>query len=299
MASPPLLSNDSFKGKVAYITGASRGIGREIALKLARAGVSIAIVAKTSTPDPKLPGTIFSVAQEIEQFGGKALPLACDIRYENQVEATIRKTVETFGGIDILVNNASAIWLKGTEETNMKRFDLMLGINVRGTYCCSRLCIPYLRESARKGRNPHILNISPPLNMNPKWFKNNVAYTISKYGMSLCVLGMAEEFKSDGIAVNALWPRTGISTLAISFIAGNEMLNACRLPSIMADAAFCILSLKSDTTTGNFFIDEKILTTIGGMRKEQLDQYAVKPGTPLMLDFFLEEKGEDSRKPKL
>jgi len=283
----------SLKGKTVFITGASRGIGRSIALKFAEKGANIVIVAKSAEPNPKLPGTIYSVAEEVEKLGVKALAIPTDIRFEEQIESAIKKTVEKFGGIDILINNASAIWLKGTSETPMKKFDLMNQINARGTYACSHYCLPYLKESAEKGRNPHILTLSPPLNLNPNWFKNHTAYTMAKYGMSMCVLGMSEEFKDTGIAVNALWPRTGISTAAIAWIAGNEMLNACRKPEIMSDAAYAIVTKKSTECTGNFFVDDEVLLA-EGMKKEDLDKYAIKPGTPLMLDFFL-----DSMEPKI
>lgn len=281
----------AFRGRTVFITGASRGIGHSIALRLAKDGANIAIIAKTAEPHPKLPGTIFSVAKEIEAAGGKALPLPTDIRNEDQVAAAVKKTVDTFGGIDILINNASAIWLKGTAETPMKRYDLMNQINARGTYCCSHLCLPYLKESAKKGRNPHILNLSPPLSMKPKWFKNHVAYTMAKYGMSMCVLGMSEEFKEDGIAVNALWPRTGIATAAIEWISGQDSLDTCRKVEIMSDAAYYILKrdAKNPANTGNFFIDDEVLLSEGYTDKD-LDKYAVKPGTPLMIDFFLDEE---------
>lgn len=278
----------SLRGKVAFITGASRGIGREIALTLARSGANVVIASKTTDPNPKLPGTIFSVAAEIEQAGGKALPVATDIRYEDQVDAAVKKAVDTFGGIDILVNNASAIWLKGTSDTPPKRFDLMHQINTRGTYVCSRACLPYLQISAKQGRNPHILNLSPPLNMSPHWFAKHTAYTIAKYGMSMCALGMAEEFKDAGIAVNCLWPRTGISTAAIEYIGGKEALTACRTPAIMADAAEVILTRPSTEVTGRFFIDDEVMIAAGYTAKD-LEKYAVTPGAPLMPDFFLDE----------
>jgi len=277
----------SLKGKTVFITGASRGIGKAIALSLAKRGANIVVVAKTSDPHPKLPGTIFATAKEIEAVGGKALPLATDIRFESQVEEAVKKAVDTFGGIDILINNASAIWLKGTEDTDMKRFDLMMGINTRGTYACSRACLPFLKKSAEQGRNPQILNLSPPLNLNPVWFKNHVAYTMAKYGMSMCVLGMSEEYKEFGIGVNALWPRTGISTAAIEFIAGHDGLDSCRTVDIMADAAEIVLARKSTESTGNFFIDDEVLLSEGKTEKD-LVKYAVKPGAKLMPDFFLD-----------
>jgi len=284
-----LASKVSLKGKTVFITGASRGIGEAIALKFASQGANIVVVAKTETPHPKLPGTIFSVAEKIEKLGGKALAIATDIRNEDQIEEAVKKAVSKFGGLDILVNNASAIWLKGTLDTPMKRYDLMHQINARGTYACSHYCLPYLKKSAEQGRNPHILNLSPPLNMKPHWFKNHVAYTMAKYGMSMCVLGMAEEFRDDGIAVNALWPRTGIATAAISYIGGSDTLNTCRTPDIMSDAADVIVKLNSKETTGNFFLDDEVLLKYRGMSMKDLDKYAVQPGAPLMPDFFLDD----------
>jgi len=281
--------NTSFKGKTVFITGASRGIGKEIALKLAKSGANIVIASKSTEQNAKLPGTIFSVGEEIEKVGGKALPVATDIRYEDQVNSAVKQTIEKFGGIDIVINNASAIWLKGTQETDPKRFDLMMGINARGTYVVSRATLPYLKKSAEMKRIPHILNISPPLNMSPKWFKGHAAYTMAKYGMSMCVLGMSEEFKDDGIAVNALWPRTGIATAAISMLGGDEMMKICRTPAIMADAAAIILSKLSTKVTGNFFIDDEILLSEGYTMKD-LEKYLVVPGTTqLMTDFFLDD----------
>src|SRR4051794_25584320 len=243
------------KGKTLFITGASRGIGKAIALRAAADGANVAIAAKTAEPNPKLPGTIYSAAEEIAAAGGRALPLQVDIRDEDQVLAAVARTVETFGGIDILVNNASAISLTPTLETPMKRFDLMWGVNARGTYLCSQACIPHLRKAA----NPHILTLSPPLNLDPKWFEHHVAYTIAKYGMSLCVLGMAEEFKPDGIAVNALWPRTVILTAALAMLGGLTPPESCRKPEIMADAAHVILTRDSRGDTGNFYIDDEVL----------------------------------------
>mmetsp|Transcript_17925 Transcript_17925/g.24986 ORF Transcript_17925/g.24986 Transcript_17925/m.24986 type:complete len:297 (-) Transcript_17925:2158-3048(-) len=281
--------NLSFKGKTVFITGASRGIGREIALKLAKEGANIAVAAKTSEPHPKLPGTVYSVAQEIEKLGAKALPLIVDIRYEDQVEKAVNETVSKFGGIDILINNASAIWLKGTSETPMKRFDLMNGINARGTYCCSHYCLPHLKKSAEAGRNPHILMLSPPLNMNPKWFKDHVAYTMAKYGMSMCVMGMSEEFREFGIGVNALWPRTTIATAAIEWVMSQEAFNSCRTPAIMADSAAAILGSDAKKTTGNFFIDDEVLLA-SGLSLKDLEKYSVKPGSQLMIDFFVDEE---------
>jgi len=270
------------KGKTLFITGASRGIGKAIALRAAADGANIAIAAKTAEPHPKLPGTIHSAAQEIEAAGGRALPLQVDIRDEDQVLAAVARTVETFGGIDILINNASAINLTGTLETPMKRFDLMWGVNARGTYLCSQACIPHLKKAA----NPHILTLSPPLNLDPKWFAHHVAYTIAKYGMSLAVLGMAEEFKADGIAVNALWPRTVILTAALAMLGGLTPPENCRKPEIVADAAHVILTRGSREQTGRFLIDEDVLREAG---VGDFERYAVAPGKPLHPDLFLGE----------
>jgi citronellol/citronellal dehydrogenase len=275
----------SLAGKKIFITGGSRGIGLAIALRAARDGASIAIAAKTADPNPKLPGTIFSAAAEIEAAGGKALPIQCDIRDEAQIEAAIAKAAQEFGGIDILINNASAINLTKTEATPAKRFDLMFDVNVRGTFLTSQAAIPFLRESAAAGRNPHILNLAPPLSMKAKWFKNHVAYTMAKYGMSMCVLGMAEEFKRDGIAANALWPRTAIDTAALAMIPGIDTA-ACRTPEILADAAYIILNRPSSEATGNFYVDDEVLASEG---ITDLDKYAVVPGTKdFLLDFFLD-----------
>ena len=274
------------KGKTLFITGASRGIGKAIALRAAADGANVAVVAKTAEPHPKLPGTIFSAAEEIEAVGSHALPLQVDIRDEDQVLAAVAKTVETFGGIDGLVNNASAINLTGTLETPMKRFDLMWGVNARGTYLCSQACIPHLRKAA----NPHILTLSPPLNLDPKWFEHHVAYSIAKYGMSLCVLGMAEEFKPDGIAVNALWPRTVIHTAALAMLGGITPPENCRKPEIVADAAHVILTRDSREQTGRFYIDEDVLREAG---VTDFEGYAVAPGTPLHPDLFLGETPEE------
>lgn len=271
----------SLKGKTLFITGGSRGIGRAIALKAARDGAQIVIAAKTAEPHPKLEGTIFSVTDEIKAAGGNALPLQVDIRDEGQILQAIKKTIKTFGGIDILVNNASAITLTPMLETEMKRFDLMFDINVRGTFVTSKICLPYLKNS----KNPHILTLSPPLNMNPKWFAAHCAYTMSKYGMSMCVLGMAEEFKEAGIAVNALWPRTAIATAAIKMLGGDKLLAASRNPEIVADAAYFIVNQSSRRCTGNFFIDEEVLQAEG---IKDFGGYASHPGTPLMPDFFLD-----------
>jgi citronellol/citronellal dehydrogenase len=271
----------TLEGKVLFITGASRGIGKAIALRAARDGARIVIAAKTAAPHPKLPGTIYTAAEEIEAAGGKALPLMVDIRSEEQIAEAVAKTVETFGGIDILVNNASAISLTGTLETPLKRFDLMHSINMRGTFATSQACIPHLL----KAKNPHILNLSPPLNMAPRWFQGHVAYTMAKYGMSMCVLGMAAEFKDQGLAVNALWPRTAIATAAIEMLGGEDMMRQSRKPEIMADAAHAILTSDSRSCTGNFFIDEDLLRSRG---VTDLDQYAMEKGAELLPDFFLD-----------
>lgn len=275
----------SLAGKRIFITGGSRGIGLAIALRAAADGASIAIAAKTAEDNPKLPGTIFSAAKEIEAVGGTSLPIQCDIRDEEAVSAAVTKAAEQFGGLDILINNASAINLTPTEKTPAKRFDLMFDVNVRGTFLTSQAAIPFLRESAKAGRNPHILTLSPPLSMSPKWFKNHVAYTMSKYGMSMCVLGMAEEFKRDGIAVNALWPRTAIDTAALQMIPGVDT-DFCRKPEILSDTAYIILNRDSKTTTGNFFVDDEVLASEG---ITDLEKYSVKPGTTdFLLDFFLD-----------
>jgi citronellol/citronellal dehydrogenase len=271
----------TLKGKTLFITGASRGIGLAIALRAAKDGANVAVVAKTVEAHPKLPGTIHTAVSEIEKAGGRGLACAADIRFEDQVAAAVEKTVATFGGIDICINNASAIQLTGTLETEIKRFDLMFGVNVRGTFLTSRACIPHLGKSA----NPHILNLSPPLNMQAKWFANHVAYTMSKYGMSMCVLGMAAELKPRKIAVNALWPRTGIATAAVQNLLGGDMATKrCRKPDIMADAAHAILVRPSSECTGNFFIDDDVLKSEG---ITDLDHYALTPGAELMQDFFV------------
>jgi citronellol/citronellal dehydrogenase len=275
----------SLSGKRIFITGGSRGIGLAIALRAAADGASIAIAAKTADPNPKLPGTIFTAAAEIEAAGGKALALQCDIRDELAIEEAIKKTVDAFGGIDIVINNASAINLTKTDQTPAKRFDLMFDVNVRGTFLTSQAALPHLRQSAKDGGNPHILNLSPPLSMKPIWFKNHVAYTMAKYGMSMCVLGMAEEFKRDGIAVNALWPRTVIDTAALQMIPGIDAL-AGRTPQILADAAHIILNRDSKECTGNFFVDDLLLASEG---ITDLEKYSVTPGTTdFLLDFFLD-----------
>ena len=271
----------SSQGKTIFITGASRGIGREIALRCARDGANLVLAAKTAEPHPRLEGTIHSVAAEVEAAGGRALPLQLDVRDENMVMAAVEKSVAAFGGIDILVNNASAIMLSGTLATPMKRFDLMFGVNVRGTFACSQACLPHLMKAA----NPHILNLAPPLNMSAKWFKSHTAYTMSKYGMSMCTLGMSAEFAASGIAVNSLWPRTTIATAAIAVNFPAEILNASRTPAIMADAAYVIFNRDSRRHTGNFYVDEAVLREEGVTRFEQ---YAVTPGARLYTDLFLE-----------
>jgi citronellol/citronellal dehydrogenase len=275
----------SLQGKRIFITGGSRGIGLAIALRAARDGASVAIAAKTSDPNPKLPGTIHTAAEEIRAAGGTALPIQCDLRDENQIASAIAQAASEFGGIDILINNASAINLTRTEDTPARRFDLMFDVNVRGTFLTSQAAIPHLRDSAEAGRNPHILTLSPPLSMKAKWFKNHVAYTMAKYGMSMCVLGMSEEFKRDGIAVNALWPRTAIDTAALQMIPGVDTA-ACRTPEILSDSAYIILNRNSKECTGNFFVDDEVLASEG---ITDLDKYAVVPGTKdFLLDFFLD-----------
>jgi len=271
----------TLEGKTIFITGASRGIGKAIALRAARDGANIAVVAKTKDPHPKLPGTVYTSVEDIESVGGNAIPCIADIRFEDQIKAAINATLDKFDGIDILVNNASAINLSPTLEIDMKRYDLMFSVNVRGTFLCSKLCLPYLKKS----ENPHILNLSPPLNMEPKWFKNNLAYTMAKYGMSMCVLGMAEEFKNDGIAVNALWPRTSIATAAVeNLLGGKSAIKHSRKPEIVADAAYLILTKSSRECTGNFFIDENVLTEHG---ITDFEKYSVDPSVEPYLDFFL------------
>lgn len=275
----------SLQGKKIFITGGSRGIGLAIALRAARDGAHVAIAAKTAEPNPKLPGTIYSAAEEIKAAGGVALPIQCDLRDESQIAAAVDLAAKEFGGLDILINNASAINLTRTEDTPAKRFDLMFDVNVRGTFLTSQAVIPHLRESADNGRNPHILNLSPPLSMKPIWFKNHVAYTMAKYGMSMCVLGMAEEFKRDGIAVNALWPRTAIDTAALQMIPGVDTA-ACRTPEILSDSAYIILNRVSKECTGNFFVDDEVLASEG---ITDLDKYSVVPGTKdFLLDLFLD-----------
>jgi citronellol/citronellal dehydrogenase len=275
----------NLKGRTLFITGASRGIGLAIAKRAAADGANIVLVAKTTEPNPKLPGTLFSAAEEIAAAGGQALPVPTDIRDENAVAAAVRAGVERFGGIDILVNNASAICLTPTPATPMKRFDLMFGVNVRGTYCCTQACLPELVKSARACRHPHVLNMSPPLSMKEHWFKGHVAYTMAKYGMSECTLGHAGEFRQYGIGVNSLWPRTAIATAALQMIPGID-LTLCRKPEILADAAYLILTSDPKTTTGNFFIDDELLARNG---VTDFDRYAVVPGTRnLIPDFFVD-----------
>jgi citronellol/citronellal dehydrogenase len=270
----------SLQGKTLFITGASRGIGLAIALRAAKDGANVAVVAKTAEPDPRLPGTVYTAAAEIEAAGGKALPCVVDIRDEAAVAAAVAKTVETFGGIDILVNNASAIHLTNTVSTPMKRYDLMHQINTRGTFVCSQACVPHLKKAA----NPHVLNLSPPLNMEARWFAPHVAYTMAKFGMSMCVLGMAEEFRRDGVAFNALWPRTAIATAAVkNLLGGDAAMKGSRSPAIMADAAYAIFNRPSRACTGNFFIDDEVLAAEG---ITDLESYAMVPGAQLIPDFF-------------
>ena len=273
----------SLQGKTLFITGASRGIGHAIGLRAARDGANVVIAAKTVLEHPKLPGTIYSAAADIENAGGKALAVACDIRFEEQVQTALDKAVETFGGLDIVVNNASAINLSSTADTDMKRYDLMHQVNARGTFMCSKLAIPYLK----KAENPHILNLSPPLNMSPRWFSKWVAYTMAKYGMSMCTLGMSAEFKDDGIAVNSLWPESAIATAAVAnLLGGQETLRASRKADIVADAAHWILTQSSRECSGNFFIDVEVLTRAG---ITDFSEYDVEPGHKLARDFFLDE----------
>tara|TARA_B110000014_G_scaffold264468_1_gene266432 strand:- start:3 stop:863 length:861 start_codon:yes stop_codon:yes gene_type:complete len=271
----------NLKGRTLFISGASRGIGLAIANRAAKDGANIILAAKTTEPHPKLPGTIFSAAKEVEENGGKALPVLCDIRYEDQVRSAVDQGIKEFGGIDICINNASAIQLTNTLQTDMKRFDLMHQINTRGTFLVSKVCLPHLLKSD----NPHILNLSPPLDMKPNWFGPHVAYTMAKYGMSLCVLGMAEEFKEQGVAVNALWPRTAIATAAVkNILGGEETINISRYPSIMADAAHVILIKNSKEFTGQFCLDDNILAENG---VEDFSIYADVPFNKLAPDFFV------------
>ena len=275
----------NLQGKTLVITGASRGIGLAIAKRAAADGANIVLLAKTTEPNLKLPGTIFSAAEEVVAAGGQALPVQTDIREEAAVLAAVQAAVARFGGIDILINNASAISLTPTLATPMKRFDLMFGVNVRGTYLCTQACMPELMKSAKAGRNPHVLNMSPPLNMREHWFKGHVAYSMAKYGMSECTLGHAGELRPHGIAVNSLWPRTGIATAAMQMIPGVD-LALCRKPEILADAAYFILTSDAKTTTGNFFIDDELLAMHG---VTDLDQYAMTPGNKNFIpDFFVD-----------
>ncbi len=270
-----------FKNKTVLITGASRGIGLAIGKKLASEGANIVIAAKTTEPHPKLEGTIYTAAKEIEDAGGKALPVMVDIRFEDQVQAAVQKAVDTFGGIDILINNASAISLTPTLATDMKKYDLMHQVNTRGTFLMSKTCIPYLKKS----ENAHILNMSPPLNMEARWFAPHVAYTMAKFGMSMCVLGMSKELKRDNIAVNALWPRTTIATAAVqNLLGGDQMIQKSRKPDILADAAYFILRRKASEATGNFYIDDEVLKEEG---ITDLSGYAIDPSASLMPDFFI------------
>ncbi|MEO7549409.1 MAG: NAD(P)-dependent oxidoreductase [Ramlibacter sp.] len=272
------------KGKTLFITGASRGIGLAIATRAASDGANIVILAKTTDPNPKLPGTIYSAAEAVKAAGGQALPLAVDIRDEEAVTAAVAKAVEVFGGIDILVNNTSAISLSDTEHTPMKRYDLMNGINARGTYLCTQACLAELKKSAQAGRKPQVLTMSPPLSMKPHWFAQHTAYTMAKYGMSMCTLGHAAEFSKYGIAVNSLWPRTAIATAALQMIPGVD-LKLCRKPEILSDAAWFILT-SSGSSSGNFYIDDELLAAHG---ITDLDKYSVKPGpTKFIPDFFVD-----------
>jgi len=270
----------TLKNKTVFITGGTRGIGKAIALRAARDGANIIIAAKSDKPLANLPGTIYSVAEDVELAGGQALPVKLDVRDEAAIDAAVNQAVERFGGLDILVNNASAITLQNTLELPMKRFDLMHAVNVRGTYACSKACLPHLLKSD----NPHILNLSPPLNLDPVWFKDHLGYTMSKYGMSMCVLGMAAEFRKHGVAVNALWPRTVIHTAAINMLGDLVKPDNCRRPEIMADAAHAILCQVSKTTTGHFFLDEDVLRSTG---VRDFDKYAINARQPLMKDLFL------------
>lgn len=272
-------------GKRILVTGGSRGIGLAIALRAAKDGAWIAIAAKTTEAHPKLPGTIFTAAKDIEAAGGKALAIQCDLRDENQISKAVEQAGSEFGGMDILINNASAINLTNTENTPAKRFDLMMGVNTRGTFLTSQACLPYLKKSAQEGKNPHILMLSPPLSMKGKWFKPHLAYTMAKYGMSMCVLGLADELKRDGIGVNALWPRTAIDTAALAMIPGVDTA-FCRTTDILADSAYIILNRPGKECSGNFFIDDEVLASEGIV---DLDKYAVVPGTKEFInDLFVD-----------
>lgn len=274
----------NLKNKTLFITGASRGIGLAIAIRAARDGANIVIAAKSAEPHAKLPGTIYSAAADIEAVGGKALPLVVDVRDEASVTAAVARAIETFGGIDICVNNASAISLTGTLDTEMKRYDLMNQVNTRGSFLVSKACVPHLK----KAENPHVLMLSPPLDIDPRWFAPHTAYSIAKFGMSLCVLGMAEEFRKDGVAFNALWPRTAIATAAIEFaLLGREALRHCRTPEIIADAAYMIFNKPAREFTGNFLIDDNFLHENG---VKDFSRYLVDPSAPLMQDFFVPDE---------
>jgi len=270
----------SLKGKTLFITGASRGIGKAIALRAAADGANIVIAAKTAEPNPKLPGTIYTAAEEITAAGGKALPLSVDIRDENQIAAAVAEAVKQFGGIDILINNASAINLTGTLQTPARRFDLMMSVNMRGTFLCSQACLPHLK----KAENPHILVMSPPISLKPQWFGPHLAYTMSKFGMSMCVLGLAEEFRADGVAVNALWPKSVIATAALAMLGDAVKPDHCRTPEIVADAAHALLTRPSRQTTGRFLTDEEVLAEEG---IRDFSRYAMDPTKPLLTDLFL------------
>ncbi|XP_074641527.1 hydroxysteroid dehydrogenase-like protein 2 [Tubulanus polymorphus] len=286
-----MLNTGKLAGRTIFISGASRGIGKAIALKCANDGANVVIAAKTAEPHPKLPGTIYTAAEEIEKAGGKCLPCIVDIRFEDQVQTAVENAVKKFGGIDVLVNNASAISLTGTLDTKMKTYDLMNGINARGTFLCSQKCLPYLKV----GKNPHILNISPPLNLNPRWFRDHAAYTMAKYGMSMCALGMSEELKPDGIAVNALWPKTAIHTAAMEMLGGGkEIASFSRSPDIMADAAYVMLTKDSKSYTGNFAIDEDVLIEAGvtGIK----EKYNLSQDTEPLPDYFLDDFIEHEKK---
>ena len=271
----------SLAGKTLFITGASRGIGLAIALRAARDGANVAVASKTTAPDPRLPGTIHSAVEQIHAAGGRGLACPCDVRFEEQIQAAVQRTVETFGGIDIVVNNASALFLSGTLDTPAKRFDLIHAVNVRGTFLTSQACLPHLKQAA----NPHILNLAPPLNFEARWFAPHLAYSLSKFGMSLCVLGMAEEFRSAGIAVNALWPRTAIATAAVrNLLGGDDSVRRCRKPEIVADAAHAIVTRSSRECTGQFFLDDEVLRDSG---IDDLSNYAIDPTAELLPDFFV------------
>ncbi len=286
MTPPTTMSEPrTLAGRTLFVTGATRGIGLAIALRAARDGANVAFIGKTETPHPKLPGTIHDAARAIEASGGSALPIACDLRDESAVEAAVAAAAARFGGIDVLVNNASAISLTGTLETPAKRFDLMMGVNARGTYVASRACLPHLLAAANAGRNPHVLTLAPPPTLDPKWYGNHVAYTLAKVGMSLVTLGMAEEFRDRGVAFNALWPRTVIATAAIAMIPGAAAAQQrMRKPEIVADAAHAIVTRDARACSGRFLIDEDVLREEG---VADFARYAVTPGQPLLPDLFL------------